>query len=230
MEEQNAYIEVVWKNKGGESVEFSIDNNPVTLSLNGQGQGWIVVPAGKSFTCAALGITEAKTTVKGNIYGITREFSAVPEGYVDLGVTVGTQHIYFEKGETDTQSAWQAEQEDWPTVEEWPALKDQCYCKLADGRRGYYVFKIHDNNDAGKVTTYKASSYIPSVAYSTATEPYIFLPITFSYSGYYWSSEFNRDYEGYAYCLLFDEDIRYPGYSIEKDSDRLAVVTVRRSN
>ncbi|MCR4561060.1 MAG: hypothetical protein K5685_13365 [Bacteroidales bacterium] len=77
LEEQNAYIEVVWTNKGGAIVPFTIAGESVNLTLNEQGQGWIVLPAGQSVTCAALGITEANTTVKGNIYGITREYKAV---------------------------------------------------------------------------------------------------------------------------------------------------------
>lgn len=87
LEEQNAYIEVVWTNKGNATVDFTIDNNPVSLTLNGQGQGWIVLPAGQSVTCAALGITEAKTTAKGNIYGINREYKAVES------VTINTNGV-----------------------------------------------------------------------------------------------------------------------------------------
>lgn len=77
LEEQNAYIEVVWTNKGGATVPFTIAGEPVNLTLNEQGQGWIVLPAEQSVTCAALGITDAKTTAKGNIYGINREYQAV---------------------------------------------------------------------------------------------------------------------------------------------------------
>ncbi|MBR4678490.1 MAG: hypothetical protein IKO99_10870 [Bacteroidales bacterium] len=72
LEEQNAYIEVVCKNKEGKSVVFTFGNKTVPLTLNDEGQGWIVVPAGQSFTCEALGIMDAKTTAKGNIYGISR--------------------------------------------------------------------------------------------------------------------------------------------------------------
>ena len=87
LEEQNAYIEVVWTNKGGATVPFTIAGKPVNLTLNGQGQGWIVLPAEQSVTCAALGITEAKTTVKGNIYGITREYKAVESVNINNEVT-----------------------------------------------------------------------------------------------------------------------------------------------
>lgn len=226
LEEQNAYIEVVWTNKGGATVSFTIAGEPVNLTLNGQGQGWIVLPAGQSVTCAALGITEAKTTVKGNIYGITREFSAVPEGYVDLGVTVGTQHIYFEKSDSYTTSAWQANQEDWPTVEEWTALKDQCYWKLADDNGGYYVFKVHDNDDAGKVTN-QESTHTPSVAYTT-TEPYIFLPVIVAGSGFYWSSGSIDDED--AFCLYFRSYSVDPDHGYPKDRGVPGVVTVRRGN
>ena len=72
LEEQNAYIEVVCKNKEGQSVDFTFGSETVTLPLNEKAQGWIVVPAGQSFTCEALGIMDAKTTTKGNIYGISR--------------------------------------------------------------------------------------------------------------------------------------------------------------
>lgn len=227
LEEQNAYIEVVWTNKGGATVPFTIADETVNLTLNGQGQGWIVVPAGQSFTCATLGITTEKTTEKANIYGINREFSAVPGGYVDLGVELNNQHIYFEKSDSYTKGAWQDEQEDWPTVAEWTALKDQCYWKLADDNGGYYVFKAHDNDDAGKVTN-QSSTYTPLVAYSTATEPYIFLPVADGIEGYYWSSESFGDFD--AFCLYFYPGGVMPGNNRPKGYNMPGVVTVRRSN
>jgi len=85
--EQNSYIEVVWTKKGNATVDFTIDNNTVTLSLNGQGQGWIVVPAGTKFTCAALGLTSEITTVAANIYGINRAYKAVES------VTINTNGV-----------------------------------------------------------------------------------------------------------------------------------------
>jgi len=87
--EQNAYIEVVWKNKEGQSVDFTInDSKTVSLTLNDEGQGWIVVPAETTFTCAALGLTSEITTVAANIYGITREYKAVESVSINTnGVT-----------------------------------------------------------------------------------------------------------------------------------------------
>jgi len=86
--EQNAYIEVVWKNKEGQSVDFTInDSKTVSLTLNDEGQGWIVVPAGTTFTCAALGLTSEITTVAANIYGINREYKAVES------VTINTNGV-----------------------------------------------------------------------------------------------------------------------------------------
>ncbi len=88
LEEQNSYIEVVWTNKGNASVEFTVnDSKTVTLQLNEQGQGWIVVPAGTTFTCAALGLTSEITTVAANIYGINREYKAVQSVTINNEVT-----------------------------------------------------------------------------------------------------------------------------------------------
>jgi len=89
LEEQNAYIEVVWENKGNSTVEFSINSKSVPLTLNGQGQGWIVVPAGVTLTCEALGITDAKTTEKANIYGITRTFTNISLDKTTASVAIG---------------------------------------------------------------------------------------------------------------------------------------------
>ena len=226
--DQNSYLAITWTNKGGASVEFTINGSemPVSITLNEDGQGWIAVPGGATVACADLEITSATTTV-GKIHNISRTFSAVPAGYVDLGVTVGTQHIYFEKSDTYDHGAWQADQEYWPTVAEWTALKDQCYWKLADDNGGYYVFKAHDNNDAGKVTN-QESTYTPSVAYSTATEPYIFLPVTGGDEGYYWSSESNGGNR--AFCLCFRPLDVHPDGKFPKVNGMPGVVTVRRSN
>jgi hypothetical protein len=229
LEEQNAYIEVVWTNKGGATVPFTIGDETVPLTLNGQGQGWIVLPAGQLVTCAALGITEAKTTAKGNIYGITREFSAVPEGYVDLDVTVGDQHIYFEKSESYTPSSWTDLQNenklgDLPTKDEWTALKEQCYWVWDDteDHKGYYVYKVHDQSDANKIT------HEPTTEYSTANDPFIFLPVLDGGDGYYWSGEPNDGDN--AFCLNFTESGGvFPYYPYSK-GDALPVVTVSRSS
>jgi uncharacterized protein YjdB len=96
LEEQNAYIEVVWENKGNSTVDFTIGGTSVPLDLNSDGQGWIVAPAGVTLTCEALGIAEAKTTVKGNIYGITRTFTNI-----SLDKTTATIGV----GETETLTA-----------------------------------------------------------------------------------------------------------------------------
>jgi len=232
LEEQNAYIEVVWKNKGGETVNFSIAGNPVTLSLNGSGQGWIVVPDGVSLTCEALGITEAKKAEKANIYGITREFSA---DYVDLGVVLddGTE-VYFSSTVTSTGVAWSAktdeERADWPTQNEFINLKSDCYWQWGnDGtKNGYYIFKIHADADKGQITNSK-SSYSPSTSYSIGNDPYIFLPVSDGYTGYYWSRESHN--AATAYCLTFNGEAVFPGndYHLSSD-DMLGVVTVRRRN
>ena len=89
LEEQNAYIEVVCTNKGGATITFTIDSKNVPLELNGDGQGWIVVPAGVTLTCEALGIAEAKTTEKANIYGITRTFTNISLDKTTASVAIG---------------------------------------------------------------------------------------------------------------------------------------------
>ncbi len=232
LEEQNAYIEVVWKNQGGETVNFSIDGNPVTLNLNGSGQGWIVVPDGVSLTCEALGITEAKKAEKANIYGIIRKF--VPGGYVDLGVVLddGTE-VYFSSTVTSTGVAWSAktdeERADWPTVNEFENLVSDCYWQWGnDGtKNGYYVFKIHADADKGKITN-SSSNYSPITPYSIEDDSYIFLPVSDGAIGYYWSRESTGDY---AFCLRSDEAGVYPkNRVIQKTKGTPGVVTVRRSN
>ena len=227
--DQNSYLAITWTNKGGATVKFTINGSEKSITLNEDGQGWIAVPGGAMVACADLEITSATTTV-GKIHNISRTFSAVPAGYVDLGVTIGTQHIYFEKSDSYTHVAWQGQDHsDWPTVAEWTALKDQCYWKLADDNGGYYVFKVHDNDDAGKVTNQdQESTHTPSVAYSTATEPYIFLPVIVAGSGYYWSSGSIDDED--AFCLYFRSYSVDPDHGYPKDRGVPGVVTVRRSN
>ena len=90
LEEQNAYIEVVWTNKGNATVEFTVnDSKNVSLTLNDEGQGWIVVPAETTFTCAALGLTSEITTVAANIYGITRTFTNISLDKTTASVAMG---------------------------------------------------------------------------------------------------------------------------------------------
>ncbi len=117
LEEQNAYIEVVWENKGEETVEFSINGNPVPLDLNGDGQGWIVVPAGVSLTCEALGITDTKTTVKGNIYGITRTFTNISLDKTTASVAIGkTETLTATTVPEGGEVSWESSDEDIATV------------------------------------------------------------------------------------------------------------------
>ncbi|MBR4677030.1 MAG: hypothetical protein IKO99_03400 [Bacteroidales bacterium] len=233
LEEQNAYIEVVWKNKGGETVNFSIDGNPVTLNLNGSGQGWIVVPDEVSLTCEDLGITEAKTAEKANIYGIIRKF--VPDGYVDLGVVLddGTE-VYFSSTVTSTGVKWSdktdEERADWPTVDEFANLVSDCYWRWdnTQGHKGYYVFKIHADADKGKITN-SSINYSPSTAYSIENDSYIFLPVSDGNYGYYWSRE--SDDVDLAFCLYFlENDVSPDNYLYSKDRGKPGVVTVRHSN
>ena len=226
LEEQNAYIEVVWKNKGEETVEFSIDNKPVYLTLNAQGQGWIVVPDGVSLTCEALDITEAKTAEKANIYGIIRKF--VPDGYVDLGVVLddGTE-VYF-SSEASTDVTWHAE-EYWPTIEEFENLVSDCYWVWdnTENHKGYYVYKVHDAEDVGKITnTYKTHN--PSTAYSTGNDSHIFLPLTYKNFGYYWSGEDKKNNYGDRLALSFGSNNVSPNGAWPGPT--AGVVTVSRSN
>ena len=302
LEEQNAYIEVVWTNKGGATVEFSINSNPVSLSLNEQGQGWIVAPAGVSLTCEALGITKANTTAKANIYGITRTFTdislnkatatiemgatetltattvpsgqevtwsssdqsvatveggvvttkkvgtttitatfgeltatcevtvIVPAGYVDLGVVLDDEKtkVYFSSTVTSTGVTWSANQEYWPTKAEFVNLVSDCYWVWdgTENHKGYYVFKVHDPNDAGEIIN-TSETHNPTTAYSTANDPYIFLPVSDDDAGGYWSSESGDDG---AFCLIFGEYNVYPNVDLPTDNASSGVVTVRRSN
>lgn len=225
LEEQNAYIEVVWTNKGNATVSFTIDNNPVSLTLNGQGQGWIVLPAGQSVTCAALGIKEAKTTAKGNIYGITREFSAEPV-YVDLGLTSGNLWAAenYSSGDKTTFTYTEACAIDGiPTSADFVELRNQCLWVWDATNKGYNVFKSKDANDKGNVT--------PTATYDVSTDPHIFLPAAFDGgSGIYWSNTLLSLGGGsYACCLDFTSGSVYPdngrgvgnGYSVR---------LVRRSN
>lgn len=113
LEEQNAYIEVVWENKGNSTVEFSINSKSVSLTLNAQGQGWIVAPAGVTLTCEALGITDAKTTEKANIYGITREYTALTafsldktSATINVGSTVTLTPSFTPTTATDQNVTW----------------------------------------------------------------------------------------------------------------------------
>jgi hypothetical protein len=213
-------VEVAFvKNEKSEAINVSVnDGTPVPLAA-----GKIcIVPTGVKITADGKG---KSSTDAGKIYTIEAA-PVIPEGYVDLGVKVGTQHIYFEKSDTYTTSEWKANQNDWPTVEEWTALKNQCYWKWADN--GYYVFKVHDDNDAGMVTN-QEDSYSPSVDYTTANDSYIFLPVTDGYEGYYWSSESYGD-DGNAYCLYFGPNLVNPDYNYPEVLDLPGVVTVRRSN
>jgi len=227
LEEQNAYIEVVWKNKGGETVDFTFGSTTVPLTLNDAGQGWIVVPAGKSFTCAALGITTEKTTEKANIYGITRKF--VPDGYVDLGVVdKNGKDVYWAESNIGNDIVWQnvSDKSAWPTKEDFVALWNNCYWQWGnDGtNNGYYVFKPYAASDKQKTNE-------SGHTYSTDTDPYIFLPAAFSggYNGVYWSSTPIKDGADYAYCLDFYPDYVNPEYDRGVVYD-YSVRLVRRSN
>jgi len=231
LEEQNAYIEVVWTNKGNATVEFTVnDSKTVSLTLNDEGQGWIVVPAGKSFTCAALGITEAKTTVKGNIYGITREFSAVPDGYVDLGIVVDGKSVYFEKSTSYPTSAWTdiSDKTTLPSLEEWIALAEQCYWVWSSSDNGMYVFKAKEGFSNQNGTP--ASDF---GSYDKDNDPCIFLPVLSGYSfvlGFYWSGTQDEGDADHSYCLYFDSGNVDPENYLGGVSTGYLVLTVRRSN
>jgi uncharacterized protein YjdB len=312
LEEQNAYIEVVWTNKGNSTVDFTIvGGNTVSLTLNAQGQGWIVAPAGVTLECEALGIAEA-TTVKGNIYGITRTFRSitlnkttatigmgetetltattvpegltltwassndnvatvengvvtgvavgtvtitatatdgsgttqtctvrvnnVPEGYVDFGIDAGGKQVYFEKSESYTTNKWTVLDEenklgDLPTQDEWKALKEQCYWVWdgAESHKGYYVYKVHDPNDAGKITNTR-TTHNPTIAYSTANDQYIFLPVPDVFGGSYWSSETMSFGDGNdAIVLDLGNDHVSTNVTLPK-TEALPVVKVSRSS
>ena len=202
------------KNEKSEAIDVSVnDGTPVSLTA-----GQIcIVPAGVKVTAD----TKSKSvTVAGQIYTIEAA-PAVPEGYVDLGVTVGTQHIYFEKSETYATSAWQEGQNDWPTVAEWSALVSQCYCVWSSNPSGMYFFKVKPGSTSNNGEPAKSFG-----DYSTSSDPYIFLPDT--EAGAYWSSESVTDDDFMAHLLLFDS------YGVMLDMwtekrNPLGVVTVRRS-
>lgn len=233
--EQNAYIEVVWKNKEGQSVDFTInDSKTVSLQLNDKGQGWIVVPAGTKFTCAALGLTSEITTVAANIYGINREFSAVPKGYVDLGVKVDDKSVYWAQNNlgtytwADAKTAATNAGGELPTKDDFLALANACYWVWGqkDGTDGMYAYKLRK----GESSNYTGTSFNNDRNYSPETDPsYIFLPVSSgSYDGIYWSSS---DYEpdaDRAYCLYFYS------YGVDTEdyykTNSWSVRTVRRSN
>lgn len=232
LEEQNAYIEVVWTNKGNATVEFTVnDSKTVTLQLNDKGQGWIVVPAGTKFTCAALGLTNETTTAAANIYGINREFSAVPKGYVDLGVKVDGKSVYWAQTNLYDEKKWSElttdEKNNMPKQADFEALWNNCYWQWGnDGTNdGYYVFKPYAADDKQETN---ASEHI----YSTTSDSYIFLPAVFNDGsrGIYWSGESSDNYR--AFCLGFNKNsvnvdpwnLNFVNYGV------YSVRLVRRSN
>ena len=234
--EQNSYIEVVWTNKEGQSVDFTInDSKTVSLQLNDKGQGWIVVPAGTKFTCAALGLTDETTTAAANIYGINREFSAVPEGYVDLGVKVDDKSVFWAQNNLDGTYLWEnaktaASNNDaeLPTKADFQALANACHWvwQTKDGVSGMYAFKLQGTDQSN----YKSPANEFDATYKAdGSVPYIFLPAVFyGGKGYYWSSTPSGSF--YAYCLAFDSGLVDPechNFSVEFD---YSVRLVRRSN
>ncbi|MBQ3656394.1 MAG: hypothetical protein II956_06040, partial [Bacteroidales bacterium] len=95
-----------------------------------------------------------------------------------------------------------------------------------ENHKGYYVFKVHDPNDAGEIIN-TSETHNPTTAYSTANDPYIFLPVSDDDAGGYWSSESGDDG---AFCLIFGEYNVYPNVDLPTDNASSGVVTVRRSN
>ncbi len=224
--DQNSYLAITWTNKGGASVEFTINGSetPVSITLNNDGQGWIAVPGGATVACADLEITSATTTV-GKIHNISREFSAEPV-YVDLGLTSGNlwaAENYSSNGNTTFTYAQACALDGIPTKEDFVELYDQCLWVWDGtvGHEGYYVFKSKDANDKRKVT--------PTATYDALTDTHIFLPAASSGGiGIYWSSTHGNDAHG-AYCLHFKSDDVKPEYS-NYDGFAYSVRLVRRSN
>ncbi len=224
--DQNSYLAITWTNKGGASVEFTINGSetPVSITLNNDGQGWIAVPGGATVACADLEITSATTTV-GKIHNISREFSAVPEGYVDLGLTSGNlwaAENYSSDGNTTFKYAQACALDGIPTSADFEELYTQCLWVWDATNKGYNVFKSKSDSDKGKVT--------PTATYDVSTDPHIFLPAAFNgnRSGTYWSSILCDD-DSYAYCLYFYSFAVIPkrNYNVE---GFYSVRLVRRSN
>jgi uncharacterized protein YjdB len=170
---------------------------------------------------------------------------AVPEGFVDFGVTSQnsaneTVKVYFAESNRYDNKTWnelsETEKNDMPKVAEWKALASQCYWVWGqkDGTNGIYAYKLRE----GDASNYEESSFNNALGYSTDNDPYIFLPFTpvtsgDSSFGYYWSSTEYGTYALDAHCLYFGSrdgsDFVYPesnGRKIRSYSVRL----VRRSN
>jgi len=145
-------------------VQVGYNNNYVFLE-----EGQIcIVPVGVSVYSEGKRIA---SPVAGGIY--THE-----PVYVDLGVVLddGTK-VDFSNGQGvgfEWDSRTEEERENWPTLNEVENLISDCYWQWDDTEHheGYYVFKVHDPNDAGKGTY---NNHTPNQAYNTDKDNYIFL-------------------------------------------------------
>ena len=223
--DQNSYLAITWTNKGGATVKFTINGSEKSITLNEDGQGWIAVPGGATVACADLEIISATTTV-GKIHNISRTFSAVPAGYVDLGIEVDNKQVYFEQNPSSDKVSYSAisDKSTLPSPSEWELLVSKCYWKWvdADGKTGYYVFKAKSSNDEG------AKSYSnPTLegTYNESSDPCIFLPYV-NCGGFclYWSGS-------NVSCLAFAGYLVSSSYSsFSAEDGQFPVCTVRRSN
>ncbi|MBR4679213.1 MAG: hypothetical protein IKO99_14610 [Bacteroidales bacterium] len=232
--DQNSYLAITWTNKGGATVKFTINGSEKSITLNNDGQGWIAVPGGATVACADLEITSATTTV-GKIHNISREFSAVPEGYVDLGVKVDDKSVFWAQNNLEGTYLWENAKTaasnnnaELPKQADFQALANACHWvwQKKDGVSGMYAFKLQGTDQSN----YKSPANEFDATYKAdGSVPYIFLPAAFRGGdrGIYWSSTPNDD--DYACCLYFHSDRVYPGSDGSVGID-YSVRLVRRSN
>ena len=213
-----------------------------TVTWESSNESVATVNANGVVTGVSAGTATITATYDGSSESCVVTVKAVPEGFVNLGVTdAAGKSVFWAQNNLEGTYTWEDAKTaatnavgELPTTADFVALVNACYWVYEQNMCGVYAYKLRD----GETSNYSESSFNNDRNYSTATDPlYIFLPCTNPCSewpdlgdGRYWSSIEYEDDTDEAECLYFFWEYVNPDNHIAPKTDAISVRLVWRSN